>query len=40
MQNIILIFDSYKSSHFLQYPKNMTYAHDYMKVVVKNKYGY
>ncbi|MDC4459539.1 nicotinamide phosphoribosyltransferase domain-containing protein [Acinetobacter baumannii] len=31
MENIILMTDSYKSSHFLQYPENTTYIHDYIE---------
>lgn len=31
MKNIILMTDSYKSSHYLQYPKNTTYMHDYIE---------
>lgn len=31
MENIILMTDSYKSSHYLQYPKNTLYIHDYIE---------
>ena len=31
MENLILMADSYKSSHYLQFPKNMTYMHDYIE---------
>ena len=31
MENLILMADSYKSSHYLQFPENMTYMHDYIE---------
>ncbi len=31
MENLILMADSYKYSHFLQYPKNVTYMHSYLE---------
>ena len=31
MENLILMADSYKASHYLQFPENMTYMHDYRK---------
>ncbi|WP_156299937.1 nicotinate phosphoribosyltransferase [Streptobacillus canis] len=31
MENLILMTDSYKASHFLQYPENTTYIHDYIE---------
>ncbi|WP_314011218.1 nicotinate phosphoribosyltransferase [Pseudostreptobacillus hongkongensis] len=31
MENLILMTDSYKSSHFLQYPENTVYMHDYIE---------
>lgn len=31
MENIILLTDSYKASHYLQYPENTTYLHDYIE---------
>lgn len=31
MKNLILSTDSYKQSHYLQYPNGMTYMHDYIE---------
>lgn len=31
MKNLILKTDSYKQSHYLQYPEEMTYMHDYIE---------
>lgn len=31
MENLILMADSYKYSHFLQYPENITYMHSYLE---------
>ena len=31
MKNLILKTDSYKQSHYLQYPEGMTYMHDYIE---------
>ena len=31
MENLILMADSYKASHYLQFPENMTYMHDYIE---------
>ena len=31
MKNLILTTDSYKQSHYLQYPEEMTYMHDYIE---------
>lgn len=39
MENIILMTDSYKASHFLQYPDNISYIHDYIESR-GGKYGY
>ena len=30
-KNLILATDSYKQSHFKQYPEGMTYMHDYIE---------
>ena len=30
-KNLILATDSYKQSHFKQYPEKMTYMHDYIE---------
>ena len=30
-KNLILATDSYKQSHFKQYPPKMTYMHDYIE---------
>ncbi|CAM3131388.1 nicotinate phosphoribosyltransferase [Streptobacillus felis] len=31
MENLVLMTDSYKASHYLQYPENTTYIHDYIE---------
>ncbi len=36
-KNLILRADSYKYSHFLQYPENVTYMHSYLEARVDNE---